>query len=331
MSVAVISFDQELSNKIKTKLSDYNIQLYIDSLSMLKEINSFQPDIIVYDASAGDFAVDDLKFLLTRDKLEDKNFKILVSKDNPINKKDLPENVLIDIFIKNEEDEKLIEDIKKTLQEIKGKQEVFSEEAYQPPDDLESLLGDFSSGTENIEESFETTSSSDLNPMIEEISSTGENGNNINEIDLDENIPESIEEVIPDNSIFEESVQIPKKKGKEVTSSSGNKNIKLEIEISPEELKRMIIELAVDKLVNDIKDDDTIKKLLVDLQKDFIDKTEKELEELKESLKKEIKENLVSKIESDLKDTIKESIREDVVKITSEIVKEKLEQLFGKK
>jgi len=321
MNIAVISFDQELSNKIKSRLSDLNVQLYIDSLSMLKDISSFNPDIIIYDASAGDFAVDDLKFLLTRDKLEDKKFEILVSKENPIDRKELPENVSIQFFIKKEEDEKLIESVKRASSELK-KEESFSEEVYQPPEDIEALLGDFGGNEVSSEDK-----GSDIESIIQEIPQVEEN---IEEINLDENIPASIEEVIPDSGIFEETVNIPEK-NEVIPKSQPSNNIKLEIEISPEELKRMIIELTVEKLVNDLKNDDAIQKLISDLQKDFIDRTEKELEDLKESLKKEIKENLVSKIEKDLKETIKDSIKEDVTKITSEIVKEKLEQLFGKK
>jgi len=322
MNIAVISFDQELSNRIKSKLSDYNVQLYIDSLSMLKDISSFNPDIIIYDASAGDFAVDDLKFLLTRNKLEDKKFEILISKENPIDRKELPENVSIQFFIKNDEDEKLVETIKQTVSENK-KDENFSEEIYQPPEDIEALLGDFGSGTENASEE----KNDDIESIIQEIPKIEEN---VEDMNIDENIPESIEEVIPDSSMFEETVNITESREDTIEKKPSN-SIKLEIEISPEELKRMIIELSVEKLVRDLKNDDAIQKLISDLQKDFIDRTEKELEDLKESLKKEIKENLVSKIEKDLKETIKESIREDVTKITSEIVKEKLEQLFSKK
>ncbi|WP_456401629.1 hypothetical protein [Persephonella sp.] len=336
MNVAVISFDQELSHKIKNNLSDYNVQLYIDSLSMLKDAESFNPDIIVYDASAGDFAVDDLKFLLTRDKLENKNFKILVSNENPVDKNDLPENISIDFYTKGEEDLKLIEDIKNSIEASKP-EETPTEDFYQPPSDLESLLGDFGSGTEQkfeeepvpIEENTNFDSIMEEFPQVEESPQEIEE---IQEINLDENIPESIEEVIPDTEIFEEPVNIPSKEAvSETEKNPQSNNIRLEIEISPEELKRMIIELTVEKLVNDLKNDDAIQKLISDLQKDFIDKTEKELDDLKENLKKEIKENLVSKIETDLKETIKETIREDVTKVTSEIVKEKLEQLFGKK
>ncbi|WP_457621831.1 hypothetical protein [Persephonella sp.] len=324
MNIAVISFDQEISNKIKEKLSDYNVQLYIDSLSMLKDINSFNPDIIIYDASAGDFAVDDLKFLLTRDKLEDKKFEILISRENPIDKNELPSNVSIQFFVKNEEDDKLIESVKQIVNENKS-EDTFSEEMYQPPEDIEALLGDFGSGTETTSEEV----SNDLESIMQDIPQVEEN---LEEISIEENIPSNIEEVIPDSGIFEEPVSIPEKTEKKETTYENQPqgNIKLEIEISPEELKRMIIELTVEKLVSDLKKDDTTQKLISDLQKDFIDRTEKELEELKESLKKEIKENLVSRIESDLKETIKDSIREDVSKITSEIVKEKLEQLFGK-
>ncbi|RUM59161.1 MAG: hypothetical protein DSY59_04845 [Persephonella sp.] len=107
-------------------------------------------------------------------------------------------------------------------------------------------------------------------------------------------------------------------------------SIKLEISISEEEIKRLIVKETVNRMVEELKNDTILKELIENIQKDFIDRTEKELESLKEVVKVEAKTKLLKKIEDDLKDKIKESIKKDVMEITTKLVKYKLEQIFGK-
>ena len=104
----------------------------------------------------------------------------------------------------------------------------------------------------------------------------------------------------------------------------------MEINISEDEIKRLIVNETVNRMVKELKNDQTLKELIENVQKDFIDRTEKELEGLKEVVKLEVKTRLLKKIEEDLKEKIKESIKRDVMEITTKLVKQKLEQIFGK-
>ena len=486
MRIAIISFDQEFSKKIKESVGeDHKVRIYIDSLGMLRDLKEFSPDIIIYDASAGEFAIDDLKFLMTRDKLENIEFKIFVSKTEPINVDELPKKIPKKIYNKDEDDiNKLIVELKssglieedlgqdlllegaKETEELKEekdtelenllsqspediedllmggveeskppKKEVKKEEKKEeetptkPPSDdifnedipleeIESILGEFSLGEEKKEEpvkkevkeekkevkeeqldfkaediedllglseaepqkeekkeevkrvakrkeekkikkedlladiedlisaqtkrkkekkeeevkkepAFETEDLEDLlsdiglkkeedeksEEKIEEISETS-----INEVETP--IQETVEEPVKES--FIEDIQIAKavKKGG---------SIKLEISISEEEIKQLIVRETVNKMVEELKNDKTLKELLENIQKDFIDRTEKELEGLKDVVKGEVKTRLLKRIEEDLKEKVKESIKKDVMEITTKLVKYKLEQLFGGK
>ena len=480
MRIAIISFDQEFSKKIKESLGDeHQVRIYIDSLGMLRDLKEFSPDIIIYDASAGEFAIDDLKFLMTRDKLGNIEFKIFISKTEPINVDELPKKIPKKIYNKEEEDiNKLIvelksadlieedfgqdllleseggieekkeeketeldnllsqspEDIEDLLMGDVGQKEVKKEEEKpkkeepkkeetpsKPPSDdifnedipleeIESILGEFSLGEEvkeekpvekevkkekekekeevldfqsedieellglseakseekkekkktvkrkeekkvkkedfladiedlltaqtkrgkkekeekKKEESFETESIEDLISDIglekeEKIEEKVEK-ESLTETPVQEDIP--VQEKIKES--FPEEIEIAKafRKGG---------GIKLEITISEEEIKRLIVNETVNRMVEELKNDKTLKELIENIQKDFIDRTEKELEGLKNTVKVEVKTKLLKRIEEDLKEKVKESIKKDVMEITTKLVKYKLEQLFGGK
>lgn len=480
MRIAIISFDQEFSKKIKESLGDeHQVRIYIDSLGMLRDLKEFSPDIIIYDASAGEFAIDDLKFLMTRDKLGNIEFKIFISKTEPINVDELPKKIPKKIYNKEEEDiNKLIvelksadlieedfgqdllleseggieekkeeketeldnllsqspEDIEDLLMGDVGQKEVKKEEEKpkkeepkkeetpsKPPSDdifnedipleeIESILGEFSLGEEvkeekpvekevkkekekekeevldfqsedieellglseakseekkekkktvkrkeekkvkkedfladiedlltaqtkrgkkekeekKKEESFETESIEDLISDIglekeEKIEEKVEK-ESLTETPVQEDIP--VQEKIKES--FPEEIEIAKafRKGG---------SIKLEITISEEEIKRLIVNETVNRMVEELKNDKTLKELIENIQKDFIDRTEKELEGLKNTVKVEVKTKLLKRIEEDLKEKVKESIKKDVMEITTKLVKYKLEQLFGGK
>jgi hypothetical protein len=111
---------------------------------------------------------------------------------------------------------------------------------------------------------------------------------------------------------------------------SSNGALKIELTLSQEELKQLIVNATVEKMVEELKEDRALKELIQTVERTFIERTEKELEGLKEIVKKEVKTRLLRKIEEDLKESIKESIKKDVMEITTKLVKQKLEQLFGK-
>ncbi len=479
MRIAVISFDQEFSKKIKESLSDeHNVRIYIDSLGMLRDLKEFTPDIIIYDASAGEFAIDDLKFLMTRDKLENIEFKIFISKIEPINVEELPKKIPKEIYYKEEDDiNKLIVKLKSAnlieedlgqdllMEESKGleveekkestdfdtllsqspedledllmgggvseekpaKKEIKKEERKEeekpsddifledvPLDEIESVLSELSFGEEEKKEEkpkrevekeevkespkkkedvldFNPEDIEDLlglatteekkeekpkevkkekkvakedfladiedllsptpkKPKVEEkkeeekkeekIFKTEDIEDLLSDIGLhkEEKKKEEKKEEKSDFGIVEESIEAVKPKQKVVKEVeeefvkpiSTGKSIKLEINISEDEIKRLIVNETVNRMVKELKNDPSLKELIENVQKDFIDRTEKELEGLKEVVKVEVKTKLLKKIEEDLKEKIKESIKRDVMEITTKLVKQKLEQIFGK-
>ncbi|NPA58071.1 MAG: hypothetical protein GXN94_02130 [Aquificae bacterium] len=315
MNVAVISFDQELIGEISKGLSDWQVKSYTDSLSLLRDMNFFDPDVIIYDASGGEFDLKALEFFLSRDKIQGKVIKVLVSQHNPIDREALPKKENLEFYEKETEIDRLIEELKNmdltAMQQVKAETTSYGEEVdtgYQPPADMEALLGEPDGvGEEEIDLSSDVGSLEDVNELLKEIQTSP---------------PPPVEEVVQVSE--EQPVQ------KETTVSEG-KTMRITVEISPEELKRTVVELAVEKLIEDIKNDADIQGIKADLQKDFFDRVEEELRNSVEELKTSIKEKLFQSIEADLKENIKESIKEDVTRITTELVKEKLNQVFGQK
>ncbi len=491
MRIAVISFDQEFSKKIKDSLGDeHQVRIYIDSLGMLRDLKEFTPDMIIYDASAGEFAIDDLKFLMTRDKLENIEFKIFISKIEPINVDELPKKIPKEIYYKEEDDiSKLIvklksaglieEDLSQDLllnnemaleseKEEKGtdldsllsqspediedllmgggieeekpkeekpkkkeKEKIKTETPSKPPseelfdediplEEIESILSEFSLGEESKEkeedkhkeeikkkeekkevkqeeeldfksediegllglsefepkkeekqESSKDTSKKgerkikkeDFLADIEDLLTVQSKGKKEKKEEKKEEKEErvfkteDIEDLLSDIGLYKEDkkddivdedlTQVEEPKIKKFTVEETNEtqiteepnvakavrksgSIKLEISISEEEIKRLIVKETVNKMVEELKNDTTLKELIENIQKDFIDRTEKELESLKEVVKVEVKTKLLKKIEDDLKEKVKESIKKDVMEITTRLVKYKLEQIFGK-
>ncbi|WP_457624981.1 hypothetical protein [Persephonella sp.] len=323
MNIAVISFDQDLITRLAKMLADFTVKGYTDSLSLLREISFFEPDVIVYDASGGELALNALEFFLSREQVKGKKVKVLISKENPIDQEALTQFSGLDFYDREDDLEKLVEDIKKSGQtavesapepaEQPASIESF-EEAYQPPQDMEAILGETmeSSPSEELELSMDE-SLEDVSELLKEMESI---------------TPESPKESKPP----EKTVSTPPQSTPTPEPAQSNSgSLKITVEISPEEIQRKIIELAVDKLIEEIKSDLDIQKLKEDLQKDFFDRLEKELKESTEEIKVQIKEKLFETVEADLKEKIKESIKEDVTKITTELVKEKLDQVFGSK
>ncbi len=319
MNIAVISFDQDLIKTLAKKLPDNEVKGYTDSLSLLREITFFDPEVIVYDATGGEIALNALEFFLSRDQVKGKTVKVLVSKENPIDQESLSQFSNLDFYYKETEIDKLVDDISKSKTEMKAsvQEETTSiesfEETYQPPADMDALLGETTSpeSTEEIDLSMETESLEDVSELLKEIEKPKQVGSDIEEQKIE---------------------QIESKEIKETVKPEENTGmLKITVEISPEEIKSTIVQLAIEKLIEEIKNDIDIKKIKEDLQKDFFDRLEKELKESTEDIKNEVKDKLFETLETDLKEKVRESIKEDVTRITTELVKEKLEQVFGNK
>ncbi len=315
MNIAVISFDQDLVTKLAKKLPDFQVKGYTDSLSLLREISFFDPEVIIYDATGGEIAFNALEFFLSRDQVKGKNIKVLISKDNPIDENALSQFSSLDFYDKETEIEKLIEDIKGSETKEQKEQTIESlEESYQPPADMDALLATETPQTETgeIDLSMETESLEDVNELLKEM----------------ENI--SVEEPAAPEEVKKEKKEEKVIKEETITTNPGG-TVKLTVEISPEEIRETILKVAVEKLIEEIKADIDIQKIKEDLQKDFFDRLEKELKDSADEIKENIKNKIFESIENDLKEKIKESIKEDVTRITTELVKEKLNQVFGNK
>ncbi len=350
MSIAVISFDQDFITQIKRELPEEKIRGYIDSLSMLKELSEFNPDIIIYDASSGEFAIDDLKFLLTREKVEKKKFRILLSREQPVDIDSFPEVEDIIYYTKETDIPKLVSDIKAELGvSQKSKEEpvlgetpisadtmesfieptVFEESVPEPHEDIMEHLGEFSLSEEEEKE------------IKESLELLGEHKPEVKKEEKQEEMLESFfslpeeEQKVKEEPALDEPVSFQETFSQSQETSFSQKSpaspgtIRIEIDISVDDIKKTIAEKAVEQLVKDVLKSPEMEELINNIQRDFVERTEDELEKIKEELKKELKDKLSSSLEKELRESLLETIKEDVAKLTSQIVKERLEQLFG--
>ena len=328
MNIAVISFDQDFINQIRRELPDENVRGYIDSLSMLKELAEFNPDIIIYDASSGDFAIDDLKFLLTRDKVEKKKFRILLSREQPVDIDSFPEVEDIIYYTKETDIPKLLSDIKP---EGKKEETVHIGTPEPPtPADIESFL-ESSAFEEGIPEP-----SVEFAEHFDEFAVSEEEEKEIKE--SLEHMSKKEKPVVEDTFSFVEEPLVkeeltpepkPEKKTFKPSVQTSGESIKLEIDISLDEIKRAIAKEAVNQLVEKLLKDPEMGEIINNIQRDFVSRTEEEFENIKNEIKTELKEKLTESIEQELKNSLVQSIKEDVAQLTAKMVKEKLEQLFG--
>jgi hypothetical protein len=93
MSIAVVSYDIKFLENLINLSKINNIEVYGDSLSLIKNYPQKDFKVIIYDTSSGIFAEDDLKYLIR--KLGEKNIRyfVLTVPENPINKKSFSDNV----------------------------------------------------------------------------------------------------------------------------------------------------------------------------------------------------------------------------------------------
>jgi hypothetical protein len=336
MKTAIISFDPNIAEEFKNQLGETNVRVYIDSISMLKELEDFKPLFIVYDASAGDFAFDDLKFLLSRDKVKGIKFKVLYSKDQPIEDSEILSQD-IDIYEKSSELYKVISDILEESKKLKEEEELkltnelttqqpqelledtFEqnltqdliqnqvETNFQSPESVEEIYSQNLSYEDNFEESFEEFT----DMSIEEIEQVKPSNNN-----LGENFDLSINEELP--KTYEEP--------KEENQPLSHKEIILKL--SKEDIENAIVKLAVDKLVSQLKEDAEIKEIFENVKLDFVNRVNLELEALKEEIKKEAKNNIFKKVEEELYKKLNTELKDYIAEQIATIIKEKINQAF---
>ena len=150
MSIAVVSYDIKFVENLNSLLKINNVEVYGDSLSLIKEFPQKDFKVIIYDTSSGIFAEDDLKYLIG--KLGGKYIKyfVLTVPENPINKKNFSDD--IEFISKSESLTILPEILKNTLiqtEEIQSQQ-------------VGNLAETFVSEKENETENFENQKFEDL-------------------------------------------------------------------------------------------------------------------------------------------------------------------------
>jgi hypothetical protein len=134
MSIAIVSYDIKFVENLISLLKTNNVEVYGDSLSLIKEYPQKDFKMIIYDTSSGIFAEDDLKYLIGKLGGKDIKYFVLTVPENPINKKNFSDDVE---FISKSESLTILPDIlKNTLiqtekiqsQQVKNLAETFASE-----------------------------------------------------------------------------------------------------------------------------------------------------------------------------------------------------------
>jgi hypothetical protein len=113
MGIAVVSYDIKFLENLINLLKTENVEVYGDSLSLIKEYPQKNFKVIIYDTSSGIFAEDDLKYLIGKLGEKDIKYFVLTVPENPVNKKNFSDN--IEFISKSESLTVLPEMLKKIL------------------------------------------------------------------------------------------------------------------------------------------------------------------------------------------------------------------------
>jgi len=150
MSIALVSYDVKFVDNLISLLEKNNVEVYGDSLSLIKEYPQKDFKVIIYDTSSGIFAEDDLKYLIGKLVGKDIKYFVLTVPENPINKKNFSDDVE---FISKSESLTILPDIlKNTLIQI---EKIQSQQ-------VKNLAETFTSEKENKIENFENQKLEDL-------------------------------------------------------------------------------------------------------------------------------------------------------------------------
>ncbi len=150
MSIAIVSYDVKFVENLISLLEKNNVEVYGDSLSLIKEYPQKDFKVIIYDTSSGIFAEDDLKYLIGKLVGKDIKYFVLTVPENPINKKNFSDDVE---FISKSESLTILPDIlKNTLIQI---EKIQSQQ-------VKNLAETFTSEKENKIENFENQKLEDL-------------------------------------------------------------------------------------------------------------------------------------------------------------------------
>ncbi|PMP62577.1 MAG: hypothetical protein C0198_03000 [Sulfurihydrogenibium sp.] len=398
MSVAIISYDVAFVEKLVRALENKNYEVFGDSLAFIKGYND-NFDTVVYDASSGVFAEDDLRYLVN--KMKDKNltYYILILPENPIDVSNLSGN--IKTFNKNKDFDTLLEILKsvsqtspsqsipqetKPIEEPKAeevsldsltfdfepqpiqtetkKEETFEDFSYDPyelklDEKPEEKVPELEFNDINLDLDFgilETTkeekieeikidesdlSSLDLDSLIEEFEKeTAEETKQVvsetpeikkqtqtsSFVSQSQEEKQTVEEEKPkiEKVILNDIIKPSEPKENIVSEGEDNMVANFNVQISKEDIKKVVLEVARDY----IKNDPAMHTIIDHLQIDFQSETMRELENLKNQLKEKLREEAEKALREEITKLIKSELKEYVAEITAQIVKEKLEQAF---
>jgi hypothetical protein len=211
MNIAIVSYDIKFLENLISLLKIENVEIYGDSLSLIKEYPQKDFKVIIYDTSSGIFAEDDLKYLIGKLGGRDIKYFVLTVPENPINKKNFSDDV--EFLPKSESLTILPEILKNTLiqtEKIQSRQVENVTETFAPK--KESQIENFES--QKFEDLFNSTDIYniekgliDFEPNVISISEEGVKSENKEEsfdnfIDIEfEN--KSASEKVEDKSLFE--------------------------------------------------------------------------------------------------------------------------------
>jgi len=150
MSIAIVSYDIKFIENLINSLKIKNVEVYGDSLSLIKEFPQKDFKVIIYDTSSGIFAEDDLKYLIGKLGGKDIKYFVLTVPENPVNKKNFSDDV--EFIPKSESLTILPEILKNTLIQTEKNQS----------QQVENLTENFVSKTEKETENFENQKFEDL-------------------------------------------------------------------------------------------------------------------------------------------------------------------------
>ncbi|MFN3787981.1 MAG: hypothetical protein ACK4SW_06200, partial [Sulfurihydrogenibium azorense] len=146
MAIAIISYDIKYVQELTKNLGNTKYDIFGDSLSFIKNFRD-DFDTVIYDASSGVFAEDDLRYLTNKMKDKNLNYIVLTVPENPIDKSIFQGN--FEFLPKNA-------DTNEVLQKIASKVEIpnINEEVKTKPYEEESKEADVYSEFKELEEFF---------------------------------------------------------------------------------------------------------------------------------------------------------------------------------
>jgi len=308
MNIAIVSYDIKFLENLISLLKIENVEIYGDSLSLIKEYPQKDFKVIIYDTSSGIFAEDDLKYLIGKLGGRDIKYFVLTVPENPINKKNFSDDV--EFLPKSESLTILPEILKNTLiqtEKIQSRQVENVTETFAPK--KESQIENFES--QKFEDLFNSTDIYniekgliDFEPNVISISEEGVKSENKDEsfdnfFDIEfEN--KSASEKVEDKSLFEIEFR----------------NIELEpTNISFNEDKEENL-LNIDNLV--------IEKELENFNIEEIGIETKIEENIAESSSEELNEGIQRYVEEDKKEEVKEEKEEKLEAVKTEEEKKEI-------